>query len=952
MKSISVLFVFIILSFFQIALAQKKEKEPKINYKVEILPLLQNAKTDEAIPLLKKYYAQNVVLGDIWKPKVLLLEVEYMHNAEKLIAKDYDSRAFKNYSTPLADTSIIWYKKMLMDRHPDSLLAKERIGVLTKSKAEFPTQLATFQKQKEIDEANRKKFYADSIEKAKIAKEKRDVFVKDSTERAQKIQDELADYQFAKNQQEIQPYRAFLQKYPESEYYFEMDTLCSNLAFVKAENANTLLGFKSFLDSFPNSKHRNSAVEKIIKLSVPKSVSSISKISEVNAMIAQIRKINNEYSLGLIFTSNQFATSDINSYYWTYKNLNVSHFANGDTIPQAKTNQEWVKAANDKKPAWCYIENNSEDSYNKGKLYNWYAVNDIRGLSASPMFIPIQEDFENLVSSIGTENDPAQKLKCPFSWEEEDDLMEIDGNLSFDATPTGYRDEAGNFVGLGKECRYWSNSDEGNTAMYLGLRKDETGCDITSKGAKGCGYTVRLVAFDAYRDYSVSPTLDSLFDKLDEFLLKEYSLIKDDSKVKPFLFNQFKNELGIKYLKEEEINQVNIQLLMDRFYNNENLIKNGNYLVPGYYADNMICGGDGFGGGLNAEIIHGFSNDIHNYIKWENGATYKGEIVNGFPNGKGVYVTGNDLETDEPGGVIFEGDFVDGNMTYGTIKYKDKRIYVGQCNAEQLPHGQGTMTLANGTKQTGTFEDGVFKKVIQIGNSIWMDKNLDVTTFRNGHEIKQVNNLVEWQRSIAYEEPAWCYENFDPSRDKIYNYYVIHNKWGLEIAPEGWHIPTFEEFNELGNFISANQKCQSKSCESEYNGYNETGRKTCTYYVAQHLRNSKGWALKKEKWAGGTIENPYTETVSFLVGKNTFDLNLKANCYIKNEYDRYSNKKALKIDTRLFECVLWSEDSKGINMMWSIGEETLKPIATVEESTNQEVDPNYYGNSIRCVKDK
>ena len=945
--------IFIIISVFQNIIAQKKEKEPKINYKLEILPLLQNAKSDEAIPMLKKYYSQNVVLGDIWKPKVMLLEVEYMHNAEKLIAIDYDLKAFKNFSIPLADTSIIWYKRMLMDRHPDSLYAKERLANLTKSKVEFPAQLEAYKKQKEIDDINRKKFFADSLEQARITKEKREVFIKDSTENANKIQQELTDYNFAKSQKEIEPFKVFLRKYPESEYYFEMDTLCSNLAYTKAEQTNSLLGYKNFIDSFPNSNHKNSAVEKIVKISSPRSVSSLSKLADVNIMISQIRKLNNDYSLGLIFPSNQFATNDINSYYWTYKNLNVSHFANGDTIPQAKTNQEWVKAANDKKPAWCYIQNNSEDSYNKGKLYNWYVINDVRGLSAYPLFIPIQEDFENMVSSIGSENNPAQKLKCPFSWEESENIEEIEGNLNFDATPTGYRDQEGNFIGMDQESRYWSTSEDGNSAKYFGLKKNETNCDIASSAAKGCGFSVRLVSFDRYYEYSSSPTLDSLFNKVDELLLKEYSLIKDETKVKQFIFKQIKNEFGIKHLKEEEINQVNLQLLLQRFYTNETLVKNGSYLVPSYYADNMICGaGDGYGGGFNAEIIHGFLNNTHNYIKWENGATYKGDMVNGFPNGKGVYVTGNDLETDEPGGDVFEGDFVEGNMTYGTIKYKDKRIYVGQCNAEQMPHGQGTMTLANGTKQTGQFEDGVFKKVIQIGNSIWMDKNLDVTTFRNGYEIKQVNNLVEWQRSITYEEPAWCYENFDPSREKIYNYYVINNKWGLEIAPEGWHIPTFEEFNELGSFITSNQQCQSKSCDPEYYGYNDTGRKICAYFVAQHLRNSKGWASKIEKRAGGSIENPHTVTTNFLVGKNSYDLNLKANCYIKNVYDQYSSRSKLAIDNRLFECVLWSKDPKGLNEMWSIGEEKLIPIATVEESTNQEVNPRYYGNSIRCVKDK
>jgi uncharacterized protein (TIGR02145 family) len=919
----------LIISLFHNVNAQKKEKEPKINYKLEILPLLQNAKVDEAIPLLKKYYSQNVVLGDIWKPKVMLLEVEYMHNTEKLIAVDYDSKAFKNYSVQLADTSIIWYKRMLMDSHPDSLFAKERLSNLMKSKVEFPAQLAAFEKQKEIDDSKRKKFFTDSLEQARITTEKREVFIKDSTENANKIQQELTDYNFVKSQKEIEQFKAFLRKYPESEYYFEMDTLCSNLAYSKAEETNSFLGYKNFIDSFPNSNHKNSAVEKIVKISSPRNVSSLSKLADVNTMISQIRKLNNDYSLGLIFPSNQFATNDINSHYWTYKNLNVSHFANGDTIPQAKTNQEWVKAANDKKPAWCYIQSNTEDSYNKGKLYNWYAINDVRGLSAYPFFIPIQEDFENMVSSIGSENNPAQKLKCPFSWEELEDIEEIEGNLNFDATPTGYRDQEGNFIGIGQESRFWSTSEDGNSAKYFGLKKNETNCDMTSSAAKGCGFSVRLVSFERYNEYSISPTLDSLFNKVDELLLKEYSLIKDETKVKPFLFKQIKNEFGIKHLKEEEINQVNLQLLLQRFYTNETLVKNGSYLVPSYYADNMICGaGDGYGGGFNPEIIHGFSNNTQNYIKWENGATYKGDIVNGFPNGKGVYVTGNDLEMDEPGGDVYEGDYVDGIMTYGTIKYKDKRIYVGQCNEEQLPHGQGTMTLANGTKQTGQFIEGVYQKGFEcksssIGNQIWMAENLSVTKFRNGDPIPQVVNSSDWVNAGENKQPAFCYVENNSSNSSsygiIYNWFAVVDPRGL--APEGWRIPDINDFNTLKNFCQPeitekNNEIESKrgqgidvsNLENDRQKLRDSKsvngiRMASIYLPGYKLKSKTGWINqldKKSNWNGNNKFNfnilP-TYKRSYLNGMFYFDneIDAQANFWLSTSF-KNQNAAAMRID--------------------------------------------------------
>ena len=69
---------------------------------------------------------------------------------------------------------------------------------------------------------------------------------------------------------------------------------------------------------------------------------------------------------------------------WTTENLNVSTFRNGDPIPEAKTNEEWITADNNKQPAWCY----PEEGVRFGKLYNYYAVNDPRGLAPFGWHIP------------------------------------------------------------------------------------------------------------------------------------------------------------------------------------------------------------------------------------------------------------------------------------------------------------------------------------------------------------------------------------------------------------------------------------------------------------------------------------------------------------------------------------------------------------------------------------
>jgi len=78
----------------------------------------------------------------------------------------------------------------------------------------------------------------------------------------------------------------------------------------------------------------------------------------------------------------------IGSQTWMAENLNVSHFLNGDPIPHVQTNEEWLKAAENRRPAWCYYNNDPVNGKKYGKLYNWFAVNDSRGLAPPGWHIP------------------------------------------------------------------------------------------------------------------------------------------------------------------------------------------------------------------------------------------------------------------------------------------------------------------------------------------------------------------------------------------------------------------------------------------------------------------------------------------------------------------------------------------------------------------------------------
>ena len=87
-----------------------------------------------------------------------------------------------------------------------------------------------------------------------------------------------------------------------------------------------------------------------------------------------------------------------------------------------------------------------------------------------------------------------------------------------------------------------------------------------------------------------------------------------------------------------------------------------------------------------------------------------------------------------------------------------------------------------------------------IGSQQWMDKNLDVTTYRNGDPIPFITDQAAW---YGLTTGAWCYHNNDPANNgtygKLYNWYAVNDPRGL--APAGWHVPTDAEFTTLTTYF-------------------------------------------------------------------------------------------------------------------------------------------------------
>jgi uncharacterized protein (TIGR02145 family) len=182
-------------------------------------------------------------------------------------------------------------------------------------------------------------------------------------------------------------------------------------------------------------------------------------------------------------------TITIGSQVWMTKNLDVSTFRNGDQIPQAKTKEEWEKAGNNKKPAWCYYDNDPSNGEKYGKLYNWYAVRDSRGLAPKGFHIPTDDEWEILESFLGEVD--GTKMKKKIGWGENYDGTNSSG---FSALPGGYHRSGFGFYEVGFVGYWWSDTETTqNVAWYRRLSHNSPYSYSTYNGPKKDGFSVRCL---------------------------------------------------------------------------------------------------------------------------------------------------------------------------------------------------------------------------------------------------------------------------------------------------------------------------------------------------------------------------------------------------------------------------------------------------------------------------
>ncbi|HPM99449.1 MAG TPA: FISUMP domain-containing protein [bacterium] len=154
---------------------------------------------------------------------------------------------------------------------------------------------------------------------------------------------------------------------------------------------------------------------------------------------------------------NIYKTVQIGNQIWMAENLKVTHYRNGDPIPNITSSDVWSKLENG---AYCCYDNQLANAKTYGLLYNWYAVNDNRRLAPKGWHVPSDKEWQQLGDFLGGEYYGGGKLKEKGTSHWRSPNMGATDELGFRALPGGYRYyRDGSFDNLGTTARFWSSSE-------------------------------------------------------------------------------------------------------------------------------------------------------------------------------------------------------------------------------------------------------------------------------------------------------------------------------------------------------------------------------------------------------------------------------------------------------------------------------------------------------------
>ncbi len=175
----------------------------------------------------------------------------------------------------------------------------------------------------------------------------------------------------------------------------------------------------------------------------------------------------------------------IGSQLWASRNLAVTSFNNGNTIPNITSAANWGAST----PQMCSYNFNAANDAIYGKLYNWYAIVDTRGICPVNWHIPTDTELTTLNSTIGSNGGDLKEAGL-VTWNSPN--TGATDKYNFKALATGYMGTTSP-SGAGNVTYFWSNTASSSTFAYTwSLSKDNALLTRSTQGKIG-GFSVRCI---------------------------------------------------------------------------------------------------------------------------------------------------------------------------------------------------------------------------------------------------------------------------------------------------------------------------------------------------------------------------------------------------------------------------------------------------------------------------
>jgi uncharacterized protein (TIGR02145 family) len=187
---------------------------------------------------------------------------------------------------------------------------------------------------------------------------------------------------------------------------------------------------------------------------------------------------------------NVYRTVMIGGQVWMAENLRVTHYRNGDSIPNVTDNSAWGSLTGG---AYCGYDGDSSNVAAYGLLYNWYAVVDTRNIAPAGWHVASDAEWQTLADSLGGNALAGGKMKETGTAHWSTPNTGATNESGFTALPGGYRDYDGNSYSIGYIGYFWSATEfNSNFAWYRYLFYDLADINRFDYG-KVAGFSVRCV---------------------------------------------------------------------------------------------------------------------------------------------------------------------------------------------------------------------------------------------------------------------------------------------------------------------------------------------------------------------------------------------------------------------------------------------------------------------------